>query len=82
MTYGKYTLLDKQNPNIYAYKRELARKKILILLNFSYKNAVVNIEINTSKAKVIMDNYSITSLKSKVKSQFILCPYEALIYEL
>lgn len=29
-----------------------------------------------------MDNYSTTSLKNKVKSQFILRPYEALIYEL
>ena len=34
LIYGKYTLLDKDNPDVYAYTRELDGKKLLVLLNF------------------------------------------------
>jgi oligo-1,6-glucosidase len=37
LTYGKYALLDKDNPNVYAYTRTLNGKKILVLLNFKNK---------------------------------------------
>jgi oligo-1,6-glucosidase len=39
LVYGKYKLLDAENPNIYAYTRELGNKKILVILNFSDKLA-------------------------------------------
>lgn len=35
LVYGKYTLLDKNNPHIYAYTRGTGSDKILVLLNFS-----------------------------------------------
>jgi len=35
LVYGKYTLLDKNNPQIYAYTRGTGSDKILVLLNFS-----------------------------------------------
>jgi oligo-1,6-glucosidase len=76
LVYGKYTLLDSQNPNIYAYTRELDGKKVLVLLNFSAKNAVENTGINTSKAKIIINNYEKTGKKG------VLRPYEAVIYQL
>ena len=79
LIYGKYTLLDKQNPNVYAYTRELEGKKLLVLLNFSDKNAAVNTGINTSTAVIIMDNYS---TKNPIKNQFVLRPYQALVYKL
>src|SRR5207344_1759379 len=37
LVYGKYTLLDKTNPDVYAYSREMDGKKLLILLNFRTK---------------------------------------------
>jgi oligo-1,6-glucosidase len=39
LIYGKYTLLDKENPAVFAYIREEGDKKLLVLLNFSDKNA-------------------------------------------
>jgi oligo-1,6-glucosidase len=36
LVYGMYTLLDEDNPDIYAY-RELEGRKLLVLLNFSSK---------------------------------------------
>lgn len=76
LVYGKYTLLDKENPNVYAYTREMNGNKLLVLLNFSKDTATANIDLDVSKAKVLIDNYSTTS-QSKT-----LQPYEAVIYQL
>jgi oligo-1,6-glucosidase len=76
LVYGKYTLLDKDNPNVYAYTRELDDKKVLVLLNFSDKNASANIGINISKTKVLINNYPTPSKTGELR------PYEAAIYQL
>lgn len=76
--YGKYTLLDRENPNVFAYIRELEGKKILVLLNFSEKKSAFNIGVSTSKSKILLDNY--TGTKNFKKN--ILRPFEAVIIEL
>ena len=76
LVYGKYTLLDKDNPNVYAYIRELDGKKIVVLLNFSSKKAAVNTNYNIAKAKILIGNYTKPSKGSELK------PYEAIILEL
>jgi oligo-1,6-glucosidase len=76
LVYGKYTLLDKSNPNVYSYLRELDGKKFLIMLNFKSKVSEVNSGIEMSKAKLLLDNYPV---RSKSRS---LRPYEAVIYQL
>ena len=47
LVYGKYTLLDKGNPQVYAYTREWHGKKMLILLNFSDKPAETKSDAKT-----------------------------------
>lgn len=76
--YGKYTLLDKENPNIFAYTRELNDKKFLVLLNFSDKDATYNLGFPKVKSKLILGNYKDT----KDTKTNILQPYEAQIIEL
>lgn len=76
LVYGKYTLLDKDNPDIYAYTRELAGKKMLILLNFKSKKASISTGIDFSKAKLLLSNYSSPSRDGSLQ------PYEAAVYEL
>ena len=76
LVYGKYTLLDKENPNVYAYTRELEGKKVLVLLNFSAKNASVITGINISRAKVLINNYTTPSKNNELR------PYEAIVLEL
>lgn len=78
LVYGAYTLLDKDNPDVFAYTRELDGKKLLILLNFSEKNTTYTLPISTAKSKIILDNYSNTK---KIKKN-TLRPYEAVILEL
>jgi oligo-1,6-glucosidase len=78
LIYGKYTLLDKENPKVFAYTRELEGKKMLVLLNFSADNENVNTGINFNKSKIISSNYSNFDLVNNS----ILRPYEALIIEI
>ena len=76
LIYGKYTLLDKSNPLVYAYTRELDGKKILVMLNFSAKKAIADPGIEFSKAKVLINNYPILPGPKELR------PYEAVVYEL
>lgn len=76
LIYGKYTLLDKDNPNVYAYTRELDGKKVLVLLNFSSKNATAKTGINIKKSKVLINNYTKASKNGELR------PYESVIYQL
>ncbi len=78
LIYGKYTILDKTNPNVYAYTRELNGKIVLILLNFKGVNASVHLDLDTSlgKAKVLISNYATPSVFGDLK------PYEAVVLEL
>jgi oligo-1,6-glucosidase len=76
LVYGKYTLLDKENPDVYAYTRTLGDKEFLVLLNFKSKPATVKIGHNLSAKKIVLSNY-ITPSEGET-----LQPYEAVIYEL
>ena len=77
LVYGKYTLVDEQNPDIYAYTREMEGKKILVLLNFSKKNA--STVTDKKLGKLLINNYSDTQKISGNK--IVLRPYEARVYE-
>ena len=80
LVYGKYTLLDKKNPNVYAYTREYEGRKFLIVLNFSSGNAQSALGINTASAKLLLGNYK--DAPKGLKSTLSLRPYEALVYKL
>ncbi len=78
LVYGNYTLLDEENPDIYAYTRELNGNKIVVLLNFTANKTNFNLDFKFGKHKVILDNYEDCK---EVKSNS-LRPYEAIIIEL
>ena len=76
LIYGKYLLLDKDNPDVYSYTRKTGSKYFLVLLNFKNKNSTVHTGINLSNAKILINNYSEASVSE------ILRPYEATVIEL
>lgn len=76
LIYGKYTLLDKDNPDVFAYTREWKGKKWLVLLNFKSVTAKVNTGLDLSHAKTLITNYPAASVDGTLK------PYEAVIFEL
>ena len=76
LVYGSYTLLDKDNPDVYAYSRELNGKKIVVVLNFRSTAAVAKTGIDLDNAKILLSNYSNPSQHGNLQ------PYEAIVYEL
>jgi oligo-1,6-glucosidase len=80
MVYGKYKLLDRDNPNVYVYTREGFGKKFLILLNFTDKETLAN--VNVVLAKVVMSNYKDILVENGVHTDIKLRPYESLICQL
>ncbi len=76
LVYGKYELLDKPNPAVYAYTRELGGKKLLVLLNFTKETASVKTGMDLTAARVLLGNYS-NHLPAGT-----LQPFEAIVYEM
>ena len=76
LVYGKYTLLDAQNADTYAYTRELNGRKLLVMLNFRSTAKTSNTGIDLSNAKLLIDNYGQAAKDGSLK------PYEAVVYEL
>ena len=76
LIYGKYILLDENNPDVYAYIREMDGKKMLVLLNFKSHIAAMATGIHVSKTKILLSNYNSHLPDGKLQ------PYEAVIYEL
>lgn len=76
LIYGKYTLLDPNNPDVYAYTREWEGRKLLILLNFKPTEAVVHTGLDLSNAQVLLHNYPETTISQTLQ------PYEAILLSL
>ncbi len=76
LIYGAYEILDAENPDIYAYTRQLGDEKLLILLNFKPHEAVAEIDFDLRGAKVLAGNYSEPSSGGRLK------PCEAVVFEL
>lgn len=81
LVYGKYTLLDKNNPKVYAYKRVDERKNLLVVLNFSGSTAFADIPLDRSNAHILLSNYSEPNVNGSTEEGIQLRPYEAVIYE-
>ncbi|MDZ4072499.1 MAG: alpha-glucosidase [Sediminibacterium sp.] len=80
LVYGKYTLLDKNNPDIYAYTRESDGEKLLIVLNFSKETKLLNPGFGLQKAQILLSNLSTNPV---ITNETIhLAPYQAVIYKL
>lgn len=73
LVYGKYTLLDKENPRVYAYTRELNGQIMLVLLNFGSEAANYDTGLDFTGKKLVISNYD--SMPSNAQ----LRPYEAAI---
>jgi oligo-1,6-glucosidase len=77
LIYGDWQLVDPSNASVFAYKRELEGRKLLVLLNFKATDAQVNLDgFDLSKAKVLISNQTAPSTSGRLK------PYEALILAL
>jgi oligo-1,6-glucosidase len=76
LIHGKYSIVDRHNPDVYAYTREWNGAKFLIVLNFRSKPSSYQPGIDLSKAILLLGNYT-TPTKGNT-----LQPFEARVYKL
>ena len=79
LIYGKYQLLAKDHPQIYAYTRAYKGQKLLVLLNFTAEKASIQLPEIKSIKKTLINSYP---LSEQNKDTIVLEPYQATIYEL
>ncbi|MEY4760145.1 MAG: hypothetical protein RLZZ200_1, partial [Pseudomonadota bacterium] len=58
LIYGRYALLDADNPDVYAYTRELDGRRLLVLLNFHATTATVSTGLDLAGARRLIGNYA------------------------
>ena len=76
LVYGDYKLLDKDNPNVYSYLREMQGEKVLVVLNFKNKISSSNTGMDLGKAEILISNYPASPDRRQLR------PYEAVVYKL
>lgn len=82
LVYGRYQLLDKNNPKVYAYTREWEGKKVLILLNFSAAPAPAHLPVSLRTARLLLTNYPQSPRIGPDGTRVFLLPYQAAVYSL
>lgn len=83
LVYGDYTLLLKDNEDVYAYTRTLGTDRCLVLLSFSTRTVSVKLEeVSFDKAKLLISNDEDHADRIKNDAHFTLKPYQAMVYEL
>lgn len=80
LVYGKYTLLDKDNRDVYAYTRTGEGENILVVLNFTSHNSKANIGTNLKNATILLSNYDTSPALNN--TTILLKPYEAVVFKL
>jgi oligo-1,6-glucosidase len=79
LVYGKYTLLQKEHPEVNAYTRELDGKKMLVVLNFSEKKTNINLKEAGAVKETLINNYDTINVK---KTNILLLPYQGVVFAL
>lgn len=76
LIYGRFSMVDALNPDVFAFTRELNGKKLLVLLNFKSRPAAVNTGLQLEKAKQLINNYPAAPFTGTLN------PWQAIIFEL
>jgi oligo-1,6-glucosidase len=79
LVYGKYELLQREHPNIYAFTRTLDDEKMLVVLNFSQEKSSITLSEIANSKKVLVNNYGELEMKGNT---IHLLPYQAVIFKI
>ncbi len=77
--YGKYELIDRENPNVFAYVRTSAKEKVLVLLNFNKEISTIKIPKGYSLGNEMINNLQPLKFEG---SSIKLAPYQACIVKM
>ncbi len=79
LVYGDYKLPQPDHPDIYAYTRQLDGEKMLVLLNFTNRNARTKLPETSAINETVINNYESVVMEAET---ITLQPYQALIFSL
>lgn len=78
LVYGKYEIIQREHPAIYAYTRTLNGTKVLVLLNFTAQPAEINLP-ELDWGNVWINNYPQLNTAGK---NITMLPFQAVVVEL
>ncbi|HEX3021907.1 MAG TPA: alpha-glucosidase, partial [Lachnospiraceae bacterium] len=78
IVYGTYKMVDADNPNVFAYERELGEERILVVCNFYEKEATFSYE-DIRVQSILISNYEDSPKDLK---DLVLRPYESIMFQL
>jgi oligo-1,6-glucosidase len=79
LIYGKYEVLNAENPSIYAYTRELNGKKVLVLLNFTKDISKITLSKGMKLGEELINNLQPIKLDGE---SIVLQPYQSCVVKL
>jgi oligo-1,6-glucosidase len=79
LVYGKYQLLDRENPGVFAYTRSLNGRTLMIALSFSPGGGHTALPGGSSAGRILMNNLATSPVRG---SEVVLAPYQAVVLEL
>lgn len=79
LVHGKYELVQKEHPTVYAYTRTGEEERLMILLNFSDSNSMIEISESSQNWKILVNNQSTVE---KTANGVELSPWQAVVLKL
>jgi oligo-1,6-glucosidase len=79
LVYGRYQLLDRENPEVFAYTRSLSGRTLMVALSFSPAGGRTAVPKGYAAGKTLMNNLAISPVRAR---QLVLEPYQAVVLEL
>jgi oligo-1,6-glucosidase len=79
LVHGRYQLLDRENPEIFAYTRSLNGRNLMVALSFSQAGGRTALPAGQAAGKILANNLAISPVKG---GELVLGPYQAVVLEL
>ena len=79
LVYGRYQLLDRENPEVFAYTRNLNGRTVMVALSFSPAGGRTALPAGYAAGKLLMNNLATSPVQG---SQLVLGPYQAVVLDL
>jgi oligo-1,6-glucosidase len=79
LLYGRYQLLDRENPDVFAYTRSLNGRTLMVALSFSPVGGSTALPTGYAAGKTLMNNFAESPIQG---AQLVLKPYQAVVLEL
>ena len=79
LVYGRYRLLDRENPEVFAYTRSLDGRTLMVALSFSPAGGRTALPEGYTAGRVLANNLAALPVRG---AQLVLAPYQAVVLEL